>query len=70
MAKPIIVVRVPFAFMASENDIRRATQEQLNYEYNVLVVEQILEEVSFEVYNVDKQPEIDYEELKRLINGL
>lgn len=39
-------------------------------EYHVLMVAFDESDVKFETYNVDNQPEIDYEQLKELINEI
>jgi len=69
MAKPILVIRTPNDFAGSSDKIQRAIRKQLQDEYHVLMVSQDSEEVSFEVFNVDKEEPINYSQLKKLVNS-
>ncbi len=68
MAKPILVIRTPQNFAGSSDKIQRAIRKQLQDEYHVLMVSQDTDELSFEVFNVDKEEPIGYGKLKELIN--
>ena len=67
MAKPILVIRHHHKLNPDylSNEIGSKMPD-----YHVLCVrQQDLYDPTFEVYNMEKEPEIDYEELKKLINA-
>lgn len=68
MAKPILVIRLPESFSQSLDKVSKSIRKSMDNEYHVLTVCSEIEEVNFEVFNVDKEPEIKYSELKKLIN--
>lgn len=66
MAKPILVIRCHHEL--DTNEVRNMFEGKMP-DYHIIFVHKFeLNDPEFEVYNVDKEPEIDYEELKRLIN--
>lgn len=67
MAKPILIIRMPEGYNDSFEAVSKGVRKQFNNEYHVLVVGGYDEELKFEVLNVDKEPEIKYSELKKLI---
>lgn len=67
MAKPILVVRIQHDALDRCEEITKSVAINLQFEYHVLLVGEDIVEPKFEVYNVDKEPEIDYEELKKLL---
>lgn len=69
MAKPILVIRVNHSVVEETIDMHERIREAFDNEYHVFVVGSDSNETIIETHNVDKQPEIDYEELKKLING-
>lgn len=68
MAKPILVVRANNSFSESFDKISKSIRKHMADEYHVLVIGSTTEEPTFEVFNVDKEPEITYTKLKELIN--
>lgn len=69
MAKPIVISRVPVFCKDHLIELKDGLTLELNNEYHVIVVtDDSLSIPQFEVYNVDKEPEIDYEGLIKLIN--
>lgn len=68
MAKPILIVRLPENYSESMNTICKSIRIQMMNEYHVLGVCEGESDISFQVLNVDKEPEIKYSELKKLIN--
>lgn len=70
MAKPILVIRMTRQAKDSFERISKAVRKQMQDEYHVLMVGEEMNffEIKFEVLNVDKEPEIKYSELKKLIN--
>lgn len=71
MAKPILICRLPFESLTKEqvDTTKSQTEDMLGNEYHVLLVVDGEKDIRFEVYNVDKEPEVDYKQLKELING-
>ena len=69
MAKPIVILRAPVFCKDHLIELKDGLTLELNNEYHVIVVtDDSLSIPQFEVYNVDKEPEIDYEGLIKLIN--
>lgn len=67
MAKPILIIRMPESTVQYFDKIRKSIRTQLNEEYHVLTVGEDINSPEFQVLNVDKEPEIKYSELKKLI---
>lgn len=67
MAKPILVIRINFCAIDGAPEAKESLEKQTNNEYHILFVGQETNDPIFEVYNVDKEPEIDYEQLKKLL---
>lgn len=70
MAKPILVIRIHYSASDRFKEIRGMALKAVDNEYHVLMVAFDESDVKFETYNVDNQPEIDYEQLKELINEI
>jgi len=72
MAKPIFIARFPCRYIPSKKEMSAAQkdlQEALGNEYHAIVLGGGLnDDWIFEVHNVDKEPEIDYKGLKKLLN--
>lgn len=67
MAKPILIIRMPETASQYFDKIRKFVGRDLNNEYHILIVGEDVNSPEFQVLNVDKEPEIKYSELKKLI---
>jgi hypothetical protein len=69
MAKPILLMTTSHEVTTVDaKEIREQVLKLTDNEYHVLIIFHDDEVPKFEVLNVDKQPEIDIEELKRVVN--
>jgi hypothetical protein len=69
MAKPILIIRTALIELEVLEAIKKGITSCVDNEYHIITVfGSSHEEPVFEVYNVDKEPEINIEELKKVLN--
>lgn len=64
MAKPILVVRVPKGTNMGKAQVAYNFLRDTMLDYNSIVAPSSSEEFTFEVFNVQDYPQINFEELK------
>lgn len=71
MAKPILLIKANESVIPPERitEVSQSVELNLKYEYHVLIyVDNNNKETAFQTFNVDKEPEINIEELKKELN--